>query len=150
MILDGEIHARAKKWAPASDFGAPPRGASPRGSPFSLARVYFAGIAKIRDYSQSIPYPVSDQTRYGFLIARKVGRSPSSGASNSHVFVERHSVHKLGYFRNYKGLAKLVNILVVAETLLRAQMFPSLATQETLSSRAATRAISENTSDITL
>ena len=30
-----------------------------------------------------------------------------------------------------KGLAKLVNI--VAETLLRAQMFPSLAMQETLS-----------------
>ena len=27
--------------------GAPPRGASPRGSPFLRARVYFAGIAKI-------------------------------------------------------------------------------------------------------
>ena len=27
--------------------------ASPRGSPFSRARVYFAGIAKIKDHSQS-------------------------------------------------------------------------------------------------
>ena len=34
------------------------------------------------------------------------------------------------YKTNRKGLAKLGNI--VAETLLRAQMFPSLATNETL------------------
>ena len=34
---------------------ASPRGASPRGSPFfARGRVYFARIAKIRDYSQSI------------------------------------------------------------------------------------------------
>ena len=33
--------------------GAPPRGASSRGRPFSRARVYFVGIAKISDYSQS-------------------------------------------------------------------------------------------------
>ena len=33
---------------------APKFGASPRRSPFSRVRVYFAGIDKIRDYSQSI------------------------------------------------------------------------------------------------
>ena len=57
----GEIHARARKWAPArrratrggAENYSSPRGASPRGSPFSRTRVYFAGIAKIRDYSQS-------------------------------------------------------------------------------------------------
>ena len=47
-----EIHARARKWAP-SRRRATRRGASPRGSPFSRARLNFAGIAKIRDYSQS-------------------------------------------------------------------------------------------------
>ena len=33
--------------------GASPRGGSPPGSPFLRARAYFAGIANIRDYSQS-------------------------------------------------------------------------------------------------
>ena len=41
------------------------------------------------------------------------------------------SAHTQNSPANSKGLAKLVN--TVAETLLRAQMFPSLATQETLS-----------------
>ena len=59
----GEMHARAREdrlprgYAPrrgALKISAPPHGASPRGSPFSRARVYFAGITKIRDYSQSM------------------------------------------------------------------------------------------------
>ena len=50
FVDSGEIHARARKWAPTR---LPTRGASPRGSPFSRARVYFAGIYKNRDYSQS-------------------------------------------------------------------------------------------------
>ena len=56
----GEIHARARKWPPARrratkralKISAPLRSASPRGSPFSRARLYFAGITKIRGYSQ--------------------------------------------------------------------------------------------------
>ena len=43
-------------------FGALSRGASPRGSPFLRARVYFAGIAKIRDYSQSTKKSCSAQS----------------------------------------------------------------------------------------
>ena len=56
----GKIHAHARKWAPArrraTRRGAENshRGASPRGSIFSRVRVYFAGITKIRDYSQTI------------------------------------------------------------------------------------------------
>ena len=48
--VSGEIHTRARKWAPARRL---PRDASPRGSPCSRACVYFAGNAKIRVYSQS-------------------------------------------------------------------------------------------------
>ena len=50
----GKIHARAREnGLPRGDAprGGAPKGASPRGSSFSRACVYFAGIAKIRDYS---------------------------------------------------------------------------------------------------
>ena len=61
----GKIHVRAREIGQAARrrrvtreaqkiriFGAFPHDASPRWSPFSRARVYFAGIAKIRDYLQ--------------------------------------------------------------------------------------------------
>ena len=49
-----EVRRDVSRLIPDVHFGAPPRDASPCGRPFSRARVYFAGIAKIRDYSQSI------------------------------------------------------------------------------------------------
>ena len=52
-----------------SHFTVRREGASPRGSPFSLARVYFAGIAKIRDYSQSISLSTFCTLPSAFLAA---------------------------------------------------------------------------------
>ena len=49
--LLGRERSKSLALSVVSNFRHPaPLGASPRGSPFSPARVYFAGIAKIRDY----------------------------------------------------------------------------------------------------
>ena len=50
----GAKYTRAREISRRRDAtGAPPLHASPLGSPFSLSRVYFTGIAKIKYYSQS-------------------------------------------------------------------------------------------------